>query len=73
MAKFNIIEMQTGDDGITAFLMDQSNDPNTADSIYYQKLAAAAISKVPIHAVVLVQDNGAQLKTGYHDHREQTE
>lgn len=73
MAKYNIIEMQTGDNGITAFLTDQNDNRNTADSIYYQKLAAAAISTVPIHTVLLVQDDGATLKSAYYDHREQTE
>lgn len=73
MAKYIIIEMQTNASGQTAFLTDQNDDRNTADSIYYGKLSAAAISKVPMHSVVLLQDNGAELMNGYYDHTENAE
>ena len=70
MAKYIIVEMQTNASGKTSLLTDQKDDRNEAESAYYYKLAAAAISKVPMHSVVLLQDNGAELMSGYYDHTE---
>lgn len=67
--QYVIIEMQTNN-GSTAILTDQKGTRNEADSVYYLKLAAAAISKVPIHTVALLDENGACLMSGCYDHQE---
>ena len=71
MGKFIISEIQTNADGSVGILNYTENEQNNAESVYYQKMAAAAISKVPIHTVVLMKNNGAVLMSGYYDHTEE--
>ena len=56
--KYLIVEAQTNAQNQTAFLTDQKEDRNEADSVYYTKLASAAISSVPLHMVALMTYNG---------------
>lgn len=60
--KYIINEMQTNAEGQTAFVPPaQEDDRNQAESVYYTRLAAAAISSVPIHTVTLETNEGFQL------------
>ena len=43
---------------------------NEAMSAYYMILAAAAVSSVPVHAAVLMMNNGAVFKSEVFDHRD---
>jgi len=56
--KYLIIEAQTNAQNQTAFLEEQREDRNEADSVYYGKLASAAISSVPLHMVALMTYQG---------------
>lgn len=41
---------------------------NSAESIWHQKMAAAAISSVEIHTVVMYDEHGNIVKQGYYEH-----
>lgn len=63
-----IIEIQHGNDGSTAVLHEVQTDRNTAEQTYHTKLAYAAVSKVNVHSVVMLDEYGARVKgeTYYH-------
>ena len=66
---FIIQELQTNAAGTVAALpIDQREDRNEAESVYYQKLAAAAISSVPCHTVMLYTHEGLVLEKKYYKH-----
>lgn len=68
--KYIITEMQTNAEGTTAFLpQEQTDDRNAAESVYYSKLASAAISSVPIHTVTLETNEGFQLMAKCYQHQ----
>ena len=46
---------------------------NEAMSVYHQKMASAAISTVPVHAVYVVNEFGTVIESGFFDHREKPE
>lgn len=56
--KFIVFEIQTHADGTVGTLVNTADTYNEAKSIYHTKLAAAAISTVPIHAVVILNSDG---------------
>ena len=63
-----IQEIQT-EAGVTALTPAVTEvDKNTADSIWYQKMAAAAISSVDIHSIVMLDEHGNLIKQGYYEH-----
>ena len=47
-------------------------DRNEADSAFYFALGAAAVSAVPIHAVVMFDEHGNVVKSGYYEHTTQS-
>lgn len=53
-----IMELQTYADGTVGTLVETADNYNQAKSVYHQKLASAAISTVPIHAVVILNSDG---------------
>lgn len=44
------------------------NNRNEADNAYYQTLAAAAVSKVPIHAVAMLDSDGTPINHACYFH-----
>lgn len=48
-------------------------DYNEAMSVYYLKMASAAISTVPVHSVYVENEFGVQIESGFFDHREKPE
>lgn len=56
--KFIVFEIQTYADGTVGTLVNTADTYNEAKSIYHTKLAAAAISSVPIHSVVIMTADG---------------
>lgn len=66
--KYLIIEAQTDANNQTAFLMDQREDRNEADSVYYNKLSSAAISSVPLHTVYLLTADGEKIDSKHYTH-----
>lgn len=63
-----ILELQTHQDGTVSSMINNYSDYNEAESRYYTALAAAAISSIPRHAVVMMQDNGLCIQNKYYDH-----
>ena len=48
-------------------------DYNEAMSVYYLKMASAAVSTVPVHSVYVENEYGVQIESGFFDHREKPE
>lgn len=46
----------------------QKVDRNEADSAFYFAMGAAAVSAVPIHAVVMLDEHGNIVKSGFYEH-----
>lgn len=55
---FYIIEIQKNNEGQNAHLVYTAETQNEAESIYYSKLAYAATSSLPLHAVVCLTEEG---------------
>ena len=68
-----IQEIQTTD-GNTALLPAQTfTDKNQAESAWHLTMGAAAISAVTVHTVLLIDEHGNTIKSGYYEHiQEQT-
>ena len=66
--QYLVIEIQTSADGKVATLITQKDDLNEATSVFYSVLSAAAVSSVPLHAAVLMMNNGAVVKRETFDH-----
>jgi len=63
-----IQEMQTTA-GVTALVPATTYaERNAAESAYHAALAAAAVSAVQVHAVVLLDEHGNTLKRDYYEH-----
>lgn len=66
---YKIVELQTTD-GTTAHVVETANTENEAQSVFHQKLSYAAISTVPIHAVVLLDEKGFTIDRKHYTHEE---
>lgn len=66
-----VIEMQTSES--TAVLATSYTDINVAMQKFYTVLAAAAVSKVPIHTALLVTNKGLVLKAEHFKHETEVE
>ena len=63
-----IQEIQTTGNNSAVTPAVQKADRNEADSAFYFALGAAAVSAVPIHAVVMFDEHGNIVKSGYYEH-----
>lgn len=64
-----IIEIQKSNNGTVAIVPPVSyTELNKAEKAYHQALAAAAVSQVNVHSVVMLSDTGERMKgeTYYH-------
>lgn len=59
---FYIMEIQKMDTGAFAHLVYTAEDESNAWSTYYSKLSYAAISKLPMHTVVLLSADGEEIE-----------
>lgn len=57
-----VIEIQTYDNGTTACLTDSFTEKNLAEQKYHTALAAAAVSGLPCHSVIMVTNTGSFMK-----------
>ena len=64
-----VVEIQNNKETI-GNIVTSYHDYNEAQSKYYQVLAAAAISNVPIHAAVLLHGNGSPIENKYFEHED---
>ena len=55
---FLVVELQTNDQGVTAFLTDTKATRAAADQKYHTILAAAAVSGLPIHSACVIDPYG---------------
>lgn len=62
MKKYLVIELQTSADGAVGNLVWSFDDENIAKSKYYAVLSAAAVSSLPQHSCILIQNDGTLLK-----------
>lgn len=61
-------EIQT-DGGQTALLPALTfSDERAAESAYHQKLAAAAVSAVDVHTVIMYDEHGNIIRSEYYEH-----
>ena len=65
-----IHEMQTTGNQTALVPAKTYTDRNEAESAYHGVLAAAAISSVPVHAVVLMDEHGNTLRREFYEHTE---
>lgn len=61
-----VIEIQTS--ATVATLVNSYEDRNQAESKYHQILTAAALSSVPKHSAVLMNDEGQTIKSETYTH-----
>ena len=71
---YHVIEIQTnGSSSVIVTPIPSAENLYEADSIFHQKMSYAAISQVPIHSVVMIDENGLLLRNGSYNHSEQQE
>lgn len=64
-----IQEIQTAADGSVLLLPPAlQEDLQQAESLFHQTLAYAAVSDLPVHAVVILDETGAVKKREYYTH-----
>lgn len=66
--KYIVIELQTDINGNVANLVTQHDTKNEAESKYHMVLGAAAVSSVPVHAAVILTNDGDMLDTKCYIH-----
>ena len=66
------IEIQTNQDGsVGSIILPTSNDSFIIDGTFYTALAAAAVSNVPKHTIILLDNFGRYINSGYYSHEEE--
>lgn len=63
-----IQEIQTTGNNSAVTPAVQKADRNEADSAFYFALGAAAVSAVPVHAVIMVDEHGSIVRSGFYEH-----
>lgn len=63
-----IIEIQTNSDGTIGVLTFTNNNRYEAEAVYHEKLAFAARSTLPKHAVVLTDNTGNLINYQCYEH-----
>lgn len=64
-----VIELQTNTDGQVGNLVTAYEDRNQAESKFHQIMAAAAISELPVHSAIMVDEKGMVCKQDHYDRR----
>lgn len=64
--KYIVVEIQTA--ASTATIVTQHDTRQAAEGKFHQVLAAAAVSSVPVHAAVLMTEEGFQLRSECYKH-----
>lgn len=68
--KYIVIELQTATDGTVGNIVRAYDDRLQAESAYHSVLAAAATSKVPVHAAVMIGSDGDYVDAHCYRHGE---
>ena len=65
-----VLEIQTMENGQVAHLLTQHADGNQAESKYHTILASAAISNLPKHSAVILDEEGSVFSSQCYKHGE---
>lgn len=65
---FIVIELQKNADGAVSNIVTDHATLAEAESKYYSVLAAAAVSKVPVHSAIIVSEEGFPVKNHCYKH-----
>ena len=65
---FIVIELQTINDSQVANIVNVYTDQKVAEQKYHTILAAAAVSSLPCHAAVMLDEKGRIIKSEYYTH-----
>lgn len=65
---FIVIELQKDAEGVVSNIVTSYENLAEAESKYYSVLAAAAISKVPVHSAIIVSEEGFPVKHQCYKH-----
>ena len=56
-----VLELQTSNDGTIGNIVTKYDTLNEAESKYYAVLSAAALSNVPVHSAVIIDNTGMSI------------
>jgi len=70
MEKYIVLEIQTNADGTVGTLLSSYDDQNAAWSKYHTVLAAAAVSRLPVHSAVVMTNHGYVLESRNYQHEQ---
>lgn len=65
---FIVIELQKNADGVVSNIVTSHEKLAEAESHYYTILAAAAVSKLPVHSAIIVSEEGFPIKHQCYKH-----
>lgn len=65
---FIVIELQTINDSQVANIVNAYTEQAVAEQKYHSILAAAAVSALPCHAAVMLDEKGRMIKSEYYTH-----
>ena len=65
-----IIELQKTGSSVAVVPPKTFSDKSTAEQAYHTALAAAAVSSVEVHSVVMLRDNGVTVKSERYVHEQ---
>ena len=65
-----VVELQKNGDQLSNIVTSHATR-NDADSKFYQVMAAAAVSNVEKHACTIITEEGASLRSGYYEHKQE--
>lgn len=68
--KYLVIEIQVSDSGSVGNFVWVYDDINDAYSKYHSVLSAAAVSNVPVHSAVILNETGFCIRHESYDHRQ---
>lgn len=63
-----VVEIQTRADGTVGTLVTSFTERSSAESAYYNVLASAAISILPMHAAILADNEGLVIESKCYKH-----
>jgi len=66
--RYFVIEIQKYADGTAATLVDNFDDINAAWSKFFLVLASAAVSSLPVHSAVLLNETGFRIESRSFEH-----
>lgn len=64
-----VIELQKNAEGVVSNIVTSYENLAEAESKYYSVLAAAAISKIPVHSAIIVSEEGFPVKNQCYKHQ----